>query len=108
MSAVPTPPPAPAPPPAAATPAVQLTGIEMTFNPGRPNAVQAVAAIDLAIRPGEFFSLLGPSGSGKTTCLRMIAGFELPSSGRILLDGRDVSDLPPPSTWRSGPESSSR
>ena len=46
-------------------------------------------------RPGEFFSLLGPSGSGKTTCLRMIAGFELPTSGRILLDGRDVSDLPP-------------
>ena len=49
----------------------------------------------LDVRPGEFFSLLGPSGSGKTTCLRMIAGFEQPTSGRILLDGRDVSDLPP-------------
>ena len=46
-------------------------------------------------RRGEFFSLLGPSGSGKTTTLRMIAGFELPTAGRVLLDGRDVSRLPP-------------
>jgi putative spermidine/putrescine transport system ATP-binding protein len=57
--------------------------------------VVAVDGVSLDIRPGEFFSLLGPSGSGKTTCLRMIAGFEVPTSGRILLDGRDVSDLPP-------------
>jgi putative spermidine/putrescine transport system ATP-binding protein len=57
--------------------------------------VTAVAGIDLDIGRGEFFSLLGPSGSGKTTTLRMIAGFELPSSGRVLLDGRDVSRLPP-------------
>ena len=57
--------------------------------------VTAVAGIDLEIRQGEFFSLLGPSGSGKTTTLRMIAGFELPTSGRVLLDGRDVSRLPP-------------
>jgi putative spermidine/putrescine transport system ATP-binding protein len=57
--------------------------------------VVAVDGVTLDVRPGEFFSLLGPSGSGKTTCLRMIAGFELPTSGRILLDGRDVSDLPP-------------
>ena len=57
--------------------------------------VVAVDGVSLDVRPGEFFSLLGPSGSGKTTCLRMIAGFELPTSGRILLDGRDVSDLPP-------------
>jgi putative spermidine/putrescine transport system ATP-binding protein len=57
--------------------------------------VVAVDGVTLDIQPGEFFSLLGPSGSGKTTCLRMIAGFELPTSGRILLDGRDVSDLPP-------------
>jgi putative spermidine/putrescine transport system ATP-binding protein len=57
--------------------------------------VVAVDGVSLDIRPGEFFSLLGPSGSGKTTCLRMIAGFEQPTSGRILLDGRDVSDLPP-------------
>ena len=58
-------------------------------------AVTAVAGIDLEVYRGEFFSLLGPSGSGKTTTLRMIAGFELPTTGRVLLDGRDVSALPP-------------
>jgi putative spermidine/putrescine transport system ATP-binding protein len=57
--------------------------------------VTAVAGIDLDIGRGEFFSLLGPSGSGKTTTLRMIAGFELPTGGRVLLEGRDVSQLPP-------------
>ena len=57
--------------------------------------VTAVAGIDLDIAQGEFFSLLGPSGSGKTTTLRMIAGFELPTSGRVLLGGQDVTDLPP-------------
>jgi putative spermidine/putrescine transport system ATP-binding protein len=57
--------------------------------------VRAVDGIDLDIGQGEFFSLLGPSGSGKTTTLRMIAGFELPTSGRVLLDGKDVSKLPP-------------
>ena len=56
---------------------------------------EAVCGIDLDIPPGEFFSLLGPSGCGKTTTLRMIAGFERPSRGRVLLDGQDVSDTPP-------------
>jgi spermidine/putrescine transport system ATP-binding protein len=56
---------------------------------------QAVRSIDLDIEEGEFFSLLGPSGCGKTTTLRMIAGFERPTEGRILLDGKDVSDTPP-------------
>ncbi|HEV2952038.1 MAG TPA: ABC transporter ATP-binding protein, partial [Actinomycetota bacterium] len=55
----------------------------------------AVGGVTLDVAPGEFFSLLGPSGSGKTTCLRMIAGFEQPTSGSILLGGRNVSDLPP-------------
>jgi spermidine/putrescine transport system ATP-binding protein len=55
----------------------------------------AVDNIDLQIASGEFFSLLGPSGCGKTTTLRLIAGFEQPSSGRILLDGSDVSAVPP-------------
>jgi len=55
----------------------------------------AVDAIDLNIASGEFFSLLGPSGCGKTTTLRMIAGFEQPTSGQILLDGSDVSRVPP-------------
>ena len=61
----------------------------------RYGAAPAVRGIDLEIPPGEFFCLLGPSGCGKTTTLRMIAGFERPSSGRILLDGRDVSGTPP-------------
>src|SRR3984893_667368 len=55
----------------------------------------AVDNIDLTVASGEFFSLLGPSGCGKTTTLRLIAGFEQPTSGRILLDGVDVSDVPP-------------
>ncbi len=57
--------------------------------------VRAVDGIDLDIADGEFFTLLGPSGSGKTTSLRMIAGFERPSSGQIFLHGKDVSNLPP-------------
>jgi len=57
--------------------------------------VKAVDHVDLEIRDGEFFSMLGPSGSGKTTCLRMIAGFDRPTSGHIHLYGQDVSDLPP-------------
>jgi spermidine/putrescine transport system ATP-binding protein len=55
----------------------------------------AVDAISLEIAPGEFFSLLGPSGCGKTTTLRMVAGFEPPSSGQIRLDGVDVASRPP-------------
>lgn len=57
--------------------------------------VKAVDDVALEIKDGEFFSMLGPSGSGKTTCLRMIAGFDRPTSGRIFLYGQDVSDLPP-------------
>jgi putative spermidine/putrescine transport system ATP-binding protein len=57
--------------------------------------VVAVNGIDLEVADGEFFSMLGPSGSGKTTTLRMIAGFELPTEGRILLHGQDVSRRPP-------------
>jgi spermidine/putrescine transport system ATP-binding protein len=55
----------------------------------------AVEDANFAIERGEFFSMLGPSGCGKTTTLRMIAGFELPSAGRVLLDGKDVSHVPP-------------
>ncbi len=57
--------------------------------------VVAVDEADFAVAPGEFFSLLGPSGCGKTTTLRMIAGFERPTSGRILLEEEDVSRVPP-------------
>ncbi|HET9671689.1 MAG TPA: ABC transporter ATP-binding protein [Actinomycetota bacterium] len=75
---------------AVATPAVRLDGVTKRFGD-----VVAVDQVSLDIRAGEFFSLLGPSGSGKTTCLRMIAGFEHPTEGRITLGGRDVSDLAP-------------
>ena len=68
---------------------VRLEGLRKTFGD-----VVAVAGVDLDVREGEFFSLLGPSGCGKTTCLRMIAGFEEPTAGRIVLHGRDVSGLP--------------
>jgi spermidine/putrescine transport system ATP-binding protein len=57
--------------------------------------VRAVDGIDLFMPPGEFFTMVGPSGCGKTTTLRMIAGFERPTSGRILLDGEDVANTPP-------------
>ena len=56
---------------------------------------KAVDDVTLEIGDGEFFSMLGPSGSGKTTCLRMIAGFDRPTSGQIFLYGQDVSNLPP-------------
>src|ERR1700735_5051727 len=55
----------------------------------------AVDGIDLQVASGEFFSLLGPSGCGKTTTLRLIAGFEQPTDGKILLDDVDVSGVPP-------------
>jgi putative spermidine/putrescine transport system ATP-binding protein len=71
-------------------PAVRLTGLVKRYGD-----VTAVAGIDLDIADGEFFSMLGPSGSGKTTTLRMIAGFEAPNEGRILLGGRDVTRLAP-------------
>jgi putative spermidine/putrescine transport system ATP-binding protein len=70
--------------------AVSLIDIHRSFGD-----VKAVDGVNLDIRDGEFFTMLGPSGSGKTTCLRLIAGFERPDSGKILLHGQDVSHLPP-------------
>lgn len=58
-------------------------------------AVKAVDHVSLSVKQGEFFSLLGPSGCGKTTLLRILAGFEQPDTGRVLLGGEDVTDLPP-------------
>jgi putative spermidine/putrescine transport system ATP-binding protein len=72
------------------TPAVTLEGLERTYGD-----VVAVGGINLEIADGEFFSMLGPSGSGKTTTLRLIAGFELPTAGRVLLHGKDVTSVPP-------------
>ena len=61
----------------------------------RFGALTAVNDISLTVKKGEFFSLLGPSGCGKTTLLRMLGGFERPDSGRIYLEGKDITDLPP-------------
>jgi putative spermidine/putrescine transport system ATP-binding protein len=72
------------------TPAIRFENVSRHFGD-----VKAVDEVSLEIRDGEFFSMLGPSGSGKTTCLRMIAGFDRPTSGNIFLYGQDVSDLPP-------------
>ncbi|MBE8474689.1 ABC transporter ATP-binding protein [Streptomyces justiciae] len=70
--------------------AIRLQGLRKSFG-----ETTAVAGVDLEIRDGEFFSMLGPSGSGKTTVLRMIAGFEAPSGGRIELAGQEVTGLAP-------------
>jgi spermidine/putrescine transport system ATP-binding protein len=70
--------------------AISLQGVVKRFG-----SVLAVEETTLDIRDGEFFSLLGPSGCGKTTTLRMIAGFELPDEGRVLLRGTDVTTAPP-------------
>jgi putative spermidine/putrescine transport system ATP-binding protein len=78
--------------------AIEFKNVSRVFSVQQDKLVGSVRAVDdvsLQIRDGEFFSLLGPSGSGKTTSLRMIAGFDQPTSGEILLDGRDVSRLPP-------------
>jgi spermidine/putrescine transport system ATP-binding protein len=73
----------------AALPSVEFDGVTKRFG-----AFEAVKELTLAVERGEFFTLLGPSGCGKTTTLRMVAGFEQPSEGRILIDGVDVEGLP--------------
>ena|ERR1700688_1147685 len=69
---------------------IELIGLAKSYGD-----VPAVRGIDLHIRSGEFFSMLGPSGCGKTTTLRMLAGFEQPSAGSILVDGLDLAPVPP-------------
>jgi putative spermidine/putrescine transport system ATP-binding protein len=72
------------------TAAIELQDASRAFGP-----VVALDRVSLSVAPGEFFALLGPSGSGKTTCLRLIAGFDRPDSGRVVLNGEDVTDVPP-------------
>lgn len=72
------------------TPAVEFRHVSRHFGD-----VKAVDDVDLSIAEGEFFALLGPSGSGKTTCLRLIAGFERPSQGEVIILGQDVHNKPP-------------
>jgi iron(III) transport system ATP-binding protein len=72
---------------------IRLAGISATFHHERRGDITAVSNLDLDVGPGEFLTLLGSSGCGKTTTLRMIAGFQKPSSGRILFGGEDVTGL---------------
>jgi ABC-type Fe3+/spermidine/putrescine transport system ATPase subunit len=71
-------------------PIVQIEGVAKSFG-----AVQAVAGVDLEIARGELFALLGGSGCGKTTLLRLLAGLETPDSGRVVIDGQDMTGVPP-------------
>jgi putative ABC transport system ATP-binding protein len=73
---------------------IELLQVCKTFNPGQPNAFQAVREVSFTIEPGRVTALRGPSGSGKTTLLGLIGGLTRPSSGRVRLDGRDISALP--------------
>ena len=70
---------------------IELIDVRKTFD----DETIAVDCFNLEVKKGEFVTFLGPSGCGKTTTLRMIAGFELPTSGKILLNGEDISRLPP-------------
>jgi ABC-type Fe3+/spermidine/putrescine transport system ATPase subunit len=82
--------PAPLAKPAPRKPIISFENITKRYG-----KVVAVDNVSLTIEEGEFFSLLGPSGCGKTSLLRMLAGFEVPTEGRILIDGQDVSQIPP-------------
>ncbi len=74
--------------------AVEAKGVTKVFGAGQ-DAVRALDGVSVTIRENEFFTLLGPSGCGKTTLLRLIAGFDFPTEGEILLYGEDIAPLPP-------------
>ena len=74
--------------------AIEARHVGKAFGVGA-SAVRALDGVSVEIREGEFFTLLGPSGCGKTTLLRLIAGFEVPDAGQILLGGQDITDLAP-------------
>ena len=69
---------------------VSIQGVSKHFG-----AIRALDDISIDIKPGEIFALLGPSGCGKSTLLRVISGFEVPTDGRLIIDGQDMSKTPP-------------
>jgi iron(III) transport system ATP-binding protein len=79
---------------AATAASIKLQRVSAAFRNPEGGTVPAVREVDLAVEPGELVTLLGPSGCGKTTTLRMIAGFQEPSAGRILIGDRDVTNVP--------------
>jgi ABC-type Fe3+/spermidine/putrescine transport system ATPase subunit len=90
-----------------ARPIIEIKSVTKRFG----GDVVAVSDVSIDIQSGEFFALLGPSGCGKTTLLRMIAGFEVPSEGAVLIDGktwRASRRTSAPSTWCSSPTPCSR
>jgi len=80
---------------AAIRPAVEAKDVNRIFQGTGQEAVRALDNVSVSIRENEFFTLLGPSGCGKTTLLRLIAGFDFPTAGEILLHGQDIAPLPP-------------
>jgi spermidine/putrescine transport system ATP-binding protein len=75
--------------------AIEAKGVSKVFQGASQDSVRALDDVSVAIRENEFFTLLGPSGCGKTTLLRLIAGFDFPTEGEILLYGEDIAPLPP-------------
>ena len=71
-------------------PLLELKGIRKRFG-----ELAVLRGVDLALYPGEILALLGPSGCGKTTLLRVVAGLEVPDAGRVFLEGREITALPP-------------
>jgi spermidine/putrescine transport system ATP-binding protein len=80
---------------AANRPAIEAKGVTKQFQSAGQDAFKALDNVSVSIRENEFFTLLGPSGCGKTTLLRLIAGFDFPTDGHILLYGQDIAPLPP-------------
>ena len=81
--------------PAIEFPAIEFPAVEFIAIEKRFGSTTALNNVNFTVNQGEFFAMLGPSGSGKTTCLRLIAGFDLPTKGSIQLEGQDISTLPP-------------
>ena len=73
---------------------LRLENISLAYQT-ETDEIRALSSISFSVEKGEFVAIIGPSGCGKSTTLRMIAGFELPTKGKILLNGKDITNLPP-------------